>query len=72
LAEAAFLGEQREQGFAPPKASPQAVEQADTTPLPKLDELVNRIPPETRALMDELFRAKFVAVRRVPKESLKE
>jgi hypothetical protein len=40
-------------------------------PLPPLDTLVNRIPAETRELLDELFRAKFVAVRRVKKRDLK-
>jgi hypothetical protein len=39
--------------------------------LPPLEELVNRIPAPTRALMDELFRARFVTVKRVPKSALK-
>lgn len=43
----------------------------DSKPLPKLDELVNRIPAETRELLDELFRAKFTTVRRVKKRDLK-
>lgn len=34
--------------------------------LPPLEDLVKRIPPKTRAAMDELFRANFVAVKRVP------
>jgi hypothetical protein len=37
-----------------------------------LDELVNRIPQATRDLMDELFRARFITVRRMPKSALKE
>jgi hypothetical protein len=32
---------------------------------------VKRIPPEVREVLDDLFRAKFTAVRRVPKKSLK-
>lgn len=40
-------------------------------PLPALDELVARIPQSTRALIDELFRAKFVGVRRIPAKALK-
>lgn len=40
-------------------------------PLPPLDDLVQRIPPATRELIDELFRAKFVTVKRVPKSALK-
>lgn len=40
-------------------------------PLPELADLVNRIPGPTRDLLDELFRAKFVAVRRIPSSALK-
>jgi len=32
---------------------------------------VNRIPAETRELLDELFRVKFTTVRRVKKKDLK-
>lgn len=54
-----------------PATPPAATEELDAGPLPPLDELVKRIPAEARAAMDELFRAKFVAVRRVPKTALK-
>ena len=37
-----------------------------------MEELVKRIPAETRELLDELFRVKFTIVRRVPKNALKE
>lgn len=40
-------------------------------PLPKLDELVKRIPPTVRETLDELFRAKFVSVKRVDRAALK-
>lgn len=40
-------------------------------PLPPLADLVNRIPGPTRDLLEELFRAKFVAVRRIPHSALK-
>ncbi len=48
------------------------VAEVEETPvkLPPLDDLVQRIPPEVRELMDELFRAKFVRVQRVPKKAL--
>jgi hypothetical protein len=48
------------------------VAEVEETPakLPPLDELVQRIPSEVRELMDELFRAKFVRVQRVPKKAL--
>jgi hypothetical protein len=39
--------------------------------LPPLDELVNRIDPSIRETLDELFRAKFTAVRRIPPGALK-
>lgn len=71
--EASFIAEQREQGFAAPAAAraAAATEPDDKAPLPPLDDLVNRIPAATRELMDELFRAKFVTVKRVPRGALK-
>ncbi len=65
--EAAFLAEQGEAVPVPRiTAEPVAAE-----PLPPLDELVARIPAEARQLMEELFRAKFVTVKRVPGTALK-
>lgn len=73
--ESAFLAEQREQGFsapaAPKRGATSEAEPDDKTPLPPLDDLVQRIPAETRQLMDELFRANFITVKRVPKSALK-
>ena len=40
-------------------------------PLPALDELVKRIPPEVRETLDDLFRARFVTVKRAEPGSLK-
>lgn len=40
-------------------------------PLPPLDELVKRIPNEVRETLDELFRVRFVAVKRVEPGLLK-
>lgn len=40
--------------------------------LPPLNDLVQRIPAEVREALEDLFRAKFVAVKRVPKQALKE
>jgi hypothetical protein len=39
--------------------------------LPALDELVERIPADVRDTLEDLFRAKFVKVARVPKKALK-
>ena len=78
--EAAFLAEQREHGYSAPANGRAANgtgagasdDPEDKAPLPPLDDLVNRIPAGTRQLMDELFRARFVTVKRVPKSALKE
>jgi hypothetical protein len=67
--EASFLADQRVQGIIPP-AGP-ASEPTDLSPLPSLEELVQRIPVEARVALDDLFRAKFSGVRRVSKKSLK-
>ena len=39
--------------------------------LPPVEDLVKRIPAPARELMEELFRARFVTVKRVPKSALK-
>ena len=39
--------------------------------LPAIEDLVQRIPAETREALDELFRARFVRVQRVPRKALK-
>jgi len=36
-----------------------------------MDDLVARIPAATRTLFEELFRAKFITVKRVPRTALK-
>lgn len=71
--EAAFLAEQRSaaEPGGPRRAEPTALDDGAGEPLPPLEDLVERIPAETRALLDELFRAKFVTVKRVPKSALK-
>jgi hypothetical protein len=45
---------------------------AEKKNLPKLDDLIGRIPSEVRDTLEELFRAKFVKVARAPKKALKE
>ncbi len=39
--------------------------------LPPMEDLVKRIPAPTRELLEELFRARFVTVKRLPKSALK-
>lgn len=71
--ESAFLAEARERGetLPPKRAETDAAEEIDPKSLPPLDELVQRIPAEVRETLDELFRARFVTVKRVPKKALK-
>ena len=40
-------------------------------PLPPMEDLVNRIPAPARELIENLFRARFLTVKRVPKAALK-
>jgi hypothetical protein len=51
------------------------IEQGDAEPvaasLPPMEDLVKRIPVPTRALIEELFRARFITVKRVPTSALK-
>lgn len=71
--ESAFLAEARDRGepvaFKPPESD--GPDETDAKALPPLNELVERIPPAVREALDDLFRARFVAVRRVPKKALR-
>jgi hypothetical protein len=74
-AEAAFFAEARASGEPTgpvTNAATEAMEETDNRGLPPLDDLVKRIPPEVREILDDLFRAKFTSVRRVPRNVLKE
>lgn len=72
-AEAEFLAEARDRGEGPKTkiAVPEATEERETKPLPTIEELVERIPAGVRDTLEDLFRAKFVNVQRVPKRALK-
>jgi hypothetical protein len=74
-AEAQFLAEARERGetvaaASAPATEPEAAEPDPGGPAPELDALVARLPPAVRETLDELFRARFVRVTRLPKKSL--
>lgn len=71
-AESAFRAEARERGetVVARVAGPEP-EEADPKALPPLEQLVQKIPAEVRETLDELFRARFVRVARVPKSALK-
>ncbi|HWA10593.1 MAG TPA: hypothetical protein VG838_14200 [Opitutaceae bacterium] len=75
-AEAAFLSDAREKGEPPgvvaaETAPSEAAEEGDSRNLPALDDLVKRIPAEVRNALDDLFRAKFTTVKRMPRKVLK-
>ncbi len=71
-AESAFLAETRARGeVVNPPGAAELVEETERTPLPKLDELVERIPANVRDALEDLFRARFVSVKRIPKKALK-
>jgi len=72
-AEAAFLADARERGepVVATKTADEVPEENDSKALPPLHELVERIPAEVRETLEELFRARFVNVKRMPKKALK-
>lgn len=72
-AEAAFLADARERGetVVAVKSGEEPPEETDGKALPPLDELVKRISPEIRETLEDLFRARFVAVKRLPRKAFK-
>lgn len=70
-----MISEMRERGEPAKPVTPlrEAEDEADTkAKLPPLEALVKQVPPEVIETLDELFRAKWVGVRKVPKAVLKE
>lgn len=68
--ENAFIAEARTFAARPVATTQEPAEEAAGA-VPAMDELVKRIPAEVLGAMDELFRARFVKVERVPKRALK-
>ena len=68
-----------DEGYVWPEGAEVAAETAGSSapavaveaPLPTLDSLVKRIPADVRETLDELFRVKYVSVKRVSASSLK-
>ncbi len=74
--EVAFLSDAKDRGETPTPGSAavqaeMTEENSDRAALPPLDDLVKRIPSDVRDTLDELFRAKFVTVKRLPKKAFK-
>lgn len=74
-AEASFFAEARERGETVRAVPAAAVEKEDDErnpkSLPPLEDLVGRLSPELRETLDDLFRAKFTSVRRLPAKVFK-
>jgi hypothetical protein len=72
-AESSFLADARARGepVVAKIAAEESAEETDSGALPTLNELVERIPAEVRDALDDLFRARFVNVKRIPKKALK-
>jgi hypothetical protein len=56
----------------PPREEQGDAEPATAASLPPMEDLLKRIPIPARELLEELFRARFVTVKRVPKAALKD
>ncbi len=69
--EAAFLAQEREMGIVTPALMHTESPPEESGGLPPMEDLVKRIPMPTRDLMEELFRAKFITVKRIPQSALK-
>ncbi|MDI1248469.1 MAG: hypothetical protein PSV13_06255 [Lacunisphaera sp.] len=69
--EAVLLAQEREMGIITPALEHLEAPEEPKADLPPMEDLVNRIPAPARALMEELFRARFVTVKRMPKSALK-
>lgn len=70
--EMAMRSELRARGESVELRRAPTAEPEEVAPLPPLDQLVSQLSPEVREVLDELFRARFTAVRRVPAQALKE
>lgn len=70
-AESAFRSDARARGETVTTAAVEIVEETSTKALPPLEELVKRLPPAVHEALENLFRAKFITVRRIPKQALK-
>jgi hypothetical protein len=69
--EAAFLAQEREMGIVTPALTHTESPPVEEGSLPPMEDLVKRIPMPARDLMEELFRAKFITVKRIPQSALK-
>lgn len=69
--ESAFIAEERLSVSAPVAAAEEIEDDLAPAAMPSMAELSKRVPAEVLEVMDELFRAKFAKVQRVPSKHLK-
>ena len=69
--EAAFLSAERANGLVVSTLPAIANTEDEKGDLPPMEDLVKRIPAPARELIEDLFRARFVTVKRLPKTALK-
>jgi hypothetical protein len=69
--EAAFLAQEREMGIVTPTLMHLEAPPEEKGDLPPMEDLVKRIPAPAREVLEELFRARFVTVKRIPQSALK-
>lgn len=71
--EAAFLAVEGTDGeaYSLPSKAESAEPEAGDASLPPMEDLVKRIPAPVRETLEELFRARFVTVKRFPQSALK-
>jgi hypothetical protein len=69
--EAAFLAQEREMGIVTPALMHTESPPEEKGELPPMEDLVKRIPAPAREVLEELFRARFVTVKRIPQSALK-
>jgi hypothetical protein len=69
--EAAFLAQEREMGNVTPALMHVESPPEEKGAMPPMEDLVQRIPQPARDLMEELFRARFITVKRMPASALK-
>ncbi len=70
--ENAFLSTEGEsRGVVNATSSAENSSEDEKKELPPMEDLVQRIPAPARDLIENLFRARFVTVKRIPKSALK-
>ena len=68
---APWIDEEREATAAPNRRKEAVRDTLDGGPLPELEDMIAQVPADLQEKMDDLFRAKFQTVKRVPEAVLK-